>query len=121
MLHVSLKNEGASFQIDRNSVLVEGVAVCDIEHGYDGNLYLADYGGGWSVNKNGTIQVMRPSDSQMQAIGKETALTFTKGFTHRSLPELNSLLSHDDKRVRQAAQFAMVEKVLILLMPLPQI
>ena len=109
VLHVSLKNEGASFQIDRNSVLVEGVAVCDIEHGYDGNLYLADYGGGWSVNKNGTIQVMRPSDSQMQAIGKETALTFIKGFTHRSLPELNSLLSHDDQRVRQAAQFAMVE------------
>ena len=68
-----------------------------------------DYGGGWSVNKNGTIQVMRPSDSQMQAIGKETALTFIKGFTHRSLPELNLLLSHDDQRVRQAAQFAMVE------------
>ena len=29
---------------------------------------------------------------------------------HRSLPELASLLSHSDQRVRQASQFAMVKK-----------
>ena len=110
IIHVSLKPSGASYAIDRNSILVEGVAVCDVELGYDGNLYLADYGGGWSVNKNGTIQVMRPTDSEKRAIGKETALAFKKGFLGRSLPELELLLSHDDQRVRQAAQFAMVKK-----------
>ena len=110
IIHVSLKPSGASYAIDRNSILVEGVAVCDVELGYDGNLYLADYGGGWSVNKNGTIQVMRPSDPQKRAIGKETSLAFKKGFSDRSLPELELLLSHDDQRVRQAAQFAMVRK-----------
>jgi quinoprotein glucose dehydrogenase len=110
IIHVSLKPKGSSFHIDHSSVLVEGVAVCDVEHGYDGNLYLADYGGGWSVNKNGTIQVMRPTDPEMQSIGKETAQTFKKGFTNRSIPELESLLSHDDQRVRLAAQFAIVEK-----------
>ncbi|MEC7802718.1 MAG: HEAT repeat domain-containing protein [Verrucomicrobiota bacterium] len=110
IIHVSLKSSGASYAIDKNSILVEGVAVCDVEHGYDGNLYLADYGGGWSVNKNGTIQVMRPTDSEKRAIGKETALAFKKGFLERSLPELELLLSHDDQRVRQAAQFAMVKK-----------
>jgi quinoprotein glucose dehydrogenase len=110
IIHVSLKSKSSSFEIDRSSVVVEGVAVCDVEHGYDGNLYLADYGGGWSVNKNGTIQVMRPTDPKMQAIGKETALAFKKGFSSRSLPELESLLSHDDQRVRLAAQHAIVEK-----------
>ena len=110
ILHVSLKPANSSFKIENSSVLIEGVAVCDVEHGYDGNLYLADYGGGWSVNKNGTIQVMRPSDPERQLIGKETALTFKKGFANRSMPELEFLLSHDDQRVRLAAQFAMVEK-----------
>jgi quinoprotein glucose dehydrogenase len=110
IIHVSVKPKDASFQLGGNSIFVEGVAVCDVEHGYDGNIYLADYGGGWSVNKNGTIQILRPTDSKSQAIGKETALTFKKGFNQRSLPELELLLAHDDQRVRQAAQFAMVAK-----------
>ena len=32
------------------------------------------------------------------------------GFSHRSLPELSGLLEHADQRIRQSAQFAMVEK-----------
>ena len=35
---------------------------------------------------------------------------FKKGFAYRSLPELALLLEHSDQRVRQASQFAMVEK-----------
>ena len=70
IIHVSVKPKDASFQLGGNSIFVEGVAVCDVEHGYDGNIYLADYGGGWSVNKNGTIQILRPTDSKSQAIGK---------------------------------------------------
>ena len=110
IIHVSLTSKDAGFELGESLVFVEGVASCDVEHGYDGNLYLADYGGGWSVNKNGTIQILRPQDSECQAIGKETALAFQKGFEHRSLSELQLLLSHDDQRVRQAAQFAMVSK-----------
>ena len=110
IIHVSLRAKDASFELGESSVFVEGVAVCDVEHGYDGNIYLADYGGGWSVNKNGTIQILRPTDSKRQAIGKETVLTFKKGFNQRSLPELELLLAHQDQRVRQAAQFAMVAK-----------
>ena len=33
-----------------------------------------------------------------------------EGFNHRSLPELASLLSHSDQRVRQSSQFAMVKR-----------
>lgn len=110
IIHVSLRSANSTFKIEKSSVLVEGVAVCDVEHGYDGNLYLADYGGGWSVNKNGTVQIMRPTDPKMLAIGKETSLAFKKGFDERSGPELQLLLSHDDQRVRQAAQFALVKK-----------
>ena len=84
--------------------------MADVEHGYDGNLYFADYGGGWSVNKNGSIQVLRPTDPKLKEVGAETARMFQKGFASRSLPELALLLDHPDQRVRQATQFAIVEK-----------
>jgi quinoprotein glucose dehydrogenase len=110
VIQVSLAPDDSSFKLKKQSAFMEGVAVADIEHGYDGNLYFADYGGGWSVNKNGSIQILRPTDPKLKEVGAETARMFQKGFAHRSLPELASFLDHPDQRVRQASQFAMVGK-----------
>jgi len=110
VIQVALSPADSSFKLKKQSSFMEGVAVADVEHGYDGNLYFADYGGGWSVNKNGSIQVLRPTDPKLKEVGAETARMFQKGFAHRSLPELASFLEHPDQRVRQASQFAMVGK-----------
>ena len=110
VIQVSLSPDDSSFKLKKQSSFMQGVAVADVEHGYDGNLYFADYGGGWSVNKNGSIQVLRPSDPKLKEVGAETARMFQKGFADRSLPELVSFLEHPDQRVRQASQFAMVGK-----------
>jgi len=110
VIQIALSPDGSSFKLKKQSTFVEGVAVADVEHGYDGNLYFADYGGGWSVNKNGSIQVLRPTDPKLKEIGAETAQMFKKGFADRSLPELALLLEHPDQRVRQASQFAIVGK-----------
>ena len=107
---IKLSAVGSTFKVSEVKSIVQGLAASDVEHGYDGNLYFADYGGGWSVNKNGSIQVLRPADPQMREVGAETARMFQKGFAHRSLPELALLLEHSDQRVRQASQFAMVGK-----------
>ena len=107
---VSLANEGAGFNINETSSFVENVGISDVAQGYDGNIYFADFGGGWSVNQNGSIQVIRPKDSKLQAEGKTLSQIMGKGFTHRSLPELIAFLDHDDQRVRQECQFAMVGK-----------
>jgi len=110
VIQVTLSPDGSAFKLKEQSVFMEGVAVADVEHGYDGNLYFADYGGGWSVNKNGSIQVLRPEDPELREIGSETARMFKKGFAARSIPELVVFLGHPDQRVRQASQFAIVEK-----------
>ena len=107
---IKLSSSGSSFKVSEVKSIVQGLAASDVEHGYDGNLYFADYGGGWSVNKNGSIQVLRPTDSKLREVGAETARMFQKGFAHRSLPELATFLDHPDQRVRQASQFAMVGK-----------
>jgi quinoprotein glucose dehydrogenase len=110
VIQVALVPDDSSFKLKKQSTFMEGVAVTDVEHGYDGNLYFADYGGGWSVNKNGSIQILRPTDLKLKEVGAETARMFQKGFAHRSIPELVSFLDHPDQRVRQASQFAMVGK-----------
>ena len=105
-----LKEKGAGFKLASSKTLVDNVGISDVAQGYDGNLYFADYGGGWSVNKNGSVQVIRPKDKELKRVGKAVAQLMSDGFSHRSLPELSALLEHADQRIRQAAQFAMVEK-----------
>lgn len=107
---VSLANDGAGFRINRTSSLVENVGIADVAQGYDGNVYFADFGGGWSVNKNGSVQVIRPKNIELQNRGKETSLLFAEGFEKLSLVELVGFLGHPDQRVRQASQFSMVNK-----------
>ncbi len=110
VLIANLKEKGAGFRLAMERTLVNNVGISDVAQGYDGNLYFADYGGGWSVNTNGSIQVIRPKKKDLQKEGKALAQLFADGFTHRSLSELYGFLDHSDQRVRQSAQFAMVEK-----------
>ena len=105
---IKLKPDGAGFKMDALESLIQGLAASDVELGFDGNLYFADYGGGWSANRNGTVQVLRPTDSEALRNGAETARMFKKGFSERSNIELSSLLESLDRRIRQEAQFALV-------------
>ena len=107
-LTIRLKSAGSGFELSSMEPLVEGLAASDVELGFDGNLYFADYGGGWSANRNGTIQVLRPTDKEAILHGAETARMFKKGFLDRSKIELSSLLKSKDRRIRQEAQFALV-------------
>ena len=107
---VRLDNNGAGFKVKETSTLVDNVGIADVAQGYDGNLYFADFGGGWSVNKNGSVQVIRPKDKNLQKVGKEISQLMSDGFAHRTLAELVGFLEHPDQRIRQASQFAMVNK-----------
>ena len=35
---------------------VTKIVASDVNYGYDGKIYIADFGGGWSVNNRGSIQ-----------------------------------------------------------------
>lgn len=105
-----MKDKGAGFALKDQKILLNNVGIADVAQGYDGNLYFADFGGGWSVNTNGSIQVIRPSDKKLQEKGKALAQLMADGFDHRSLVELAGFLEHSDQRVRQSSQFAMVKK-----------
>ncbi len=109
-LAVQLETKGAGFHLKGAREVISGVAAADVELGYDGRLYFADYGGGWSVNKNGSIQVLEPKDPALLQAGAAVAQLFAKGLDQRNLEELQDLLGHSDQRVRKLAQFELVER-----------
>ncbi len=109
-LAIKLENKGAGFHFKGSREVIRGVATADVELGYDGRLYFADYGGGWSVNKNGTIQVLEPKDPALLKAGEAVAKLFAKGLGEHDLKQLKALLNHPDQRVRKLAQFELVER-----------
>lgn len=110
VLTVKVEPKGAGYGTTAVEELFQGVGASDVELGFDGSIYLCDFGGGWSVNENGSIQVVKSKDSGEQAAGAFVAKLFKDGIDENSNEELQKLLGHVDRRVRQAAQFALAKK-----------
>lgn len=107
---VGFTNAGAGFKTTEVRELVRGIAAADVALGYDGRLFLADFGGGWSVNTNASIQVLAAKDPALQAKGRAVVALIAKGFQETAPEELARLLSHPDQRVRREAQFEIVKR-----------
>lgn len=110
VLTIKVEPKGAGFHAVSEEVLFKGIGVSDAEQGFDGQIYLCDFGGGWSVNENGSIQVAKSKNPEQLAAGEKVAALFKAGFDHRDVSELIPLLSNSDRRVRQYSQFAIAKK-----------
>lgn len=106
--------EGASFKVADHVEYYRGSTITDIAWGYDGRLYLSDWGGGWEPNPNGVIltitnKTVHDDPAQAAAI-TEVRTLFQRGFADRPANELLQLLGHRDQRVRLNAQYALAER-----------
>ncbi len=109
-LALKMEPSGAGYGLKSNREFIKGVAAADVELGFDGKLYFADFGGGWSVNTNGSIQVLEPRDEALRAEGAKVARLFAEGLGEKSLETVVGLLDHADQRVRKLAQFELVDR-----------
>ncbi|MFK7790222.1 MAG: PQQ-dependent sugar dehydrogenase, partial [Phycisphaeraceae bacterium] len=106
--HVLVKPDGANFKVVEDSQLpVEGSTITDVTWGYDGRLYLSDWGGGWRPNPNGYIKVMKneAAHQEQAKVIAEVKSLFAEGFEKLSDEKLIELLGHEDQRVRIHAQW----------------
>lgn len=110
ILSFKLAPEGAGFKLrDKDPLTVStGIGASDLDVGYDGRIYLLDFGGGWSANDRGAIHAIEWPEGVKKASVQETKALFAEGFKKRQ--DLQKLLSHPDLRVRQRAQFELVER-----------
>jgi quinoprotein glucose dehydrogenase len=104
--------DGATFKTSDKHAYYSGVTVTDL--GYDGRMYLSDWGGGWEPNPNGNIFTIANTTAlndpkQADAIAQVREL-FNSGFSQRAPDELMQLLAHRDQRVRLAAQYELASR-----------
>lgn len=101
---------GAGFKMMDAHAFHKGVACTDVDFGYDGKMYVSDYGGGWTFSTRGGILALSYPEPLKTPSVHETQKLFKQGFNKRNSEELGKLLMHPDLRVRQRAQFTLAKR-----------
>ncbi len=109
---IAVKPSGASFEITGTQDFIKPLSATDADFGYDGKMYVSDFVAlDWNgASKGGRIYTVYDPVSIQPPVFLQTTRLFQEGFQKRPTEELLTLLSHADQRVRQRAQFALVER-----------
>jgi quinoprotein glucose dehydrogenase len=107
-----VRPKGAGFVIDDMHDVVTPVMATDVDFGYDGKMYLSEFGKlEWDgSNQSGRIYRVYDPERQADAAVLETKALFKEGFRQRGDVELVRLIHHPDMRVRLRAQFILAER-----------
>lgn len=96
---------GAGYDVAKPHVVRDGVPMTDVEVGYDGKLYVSDFGGGWKRSDQGNIYALFDAQTIGGKDVHELTQLFAQGFSQRSSDELLALLAHPEMRVRLRSQY----------------
>lgn len=99
--------QGAGYAMKDAHIFHAGVPNTDVDMGYDGKVYLADFGGGWKRTDAGNIYAMYDPEGIKRPVVRETAELFASGFEELDDKRLAELLKHLDIRVRLRAQYTL--------------
>ena len=110
VLAFAVEPVGAGFKVVDEHPFVENVLPTDVDFGYDGKMYMTDWGGGWGSGDKGELYAVWDPQKISDPRIAEVKRLFAEGFAGRDSDELASLLAHADRRVRQRAQFALAAR-----------
>ncbi len=107
-----LKPKGASFELDGDQNIVNGILPTGIRFGPDGALYAADWINGWGTKNYGRIWKIDVTDAEndLKEVREETKRLMQLNYAAQSPGELYQLLFYGDMRIRQKAQFELVRR-----------
>ncbi|NHE57403.1 c-type cytochrome [Cyclobacterium sp. GBPx2] len=106
----TLEPNGAGFALKETKKIMGGILATGLDFGPDGSLYFSDWIDGWGTKDYGRVWKLDDTSGKKEQIRKETAGLIKADFAKKSLEELENLLAHEDKRVRQKAQFELAER-----------
>lgn len=107
----SLKNNGAGFSVSHREVFMVGLGNTDVEFGPDGRMYLSCFNNsGWYKQDLGNIYVLESEEAANSDLLKSTREILLSDFSSIDEKTLDSLVGHNDMRVRQRAQFALAKR-----------
>ncbi len=107
-----LKQKGAGYEIVDSHDFLKPIRATDAEFGPDGKLYVADFVDlNWDGRTaGGRIYTVFDPKKLEDPVVVQTKKLFAEGFQQRKPADLYKLLSHPDMRIRQRAQFALVDQ-----------
>jgi putative heme-binding domain-containing protein len=107
-----LKPKGASFDFNSEVDVVRGILPTGIRFGPEGALYAADWVNGWDAKNYGRVWKLdvTPDANDLAAERQKTKELIQMDYSKAPLNQLSELLYYGDMRVRQKAQFELVER-----------
>ena len=105
-----LDPKGAGYSMASTEDYIWGMCVTDLDFAPDGSLVMSDWVDGWAQPGKGRLYKLSFPDMAASNELKETAALIGEDLSKRTVEALIPLLSHADMRVRQEAQFALVDK-----------
>ncbi|NBV85984.1 MAG: hypothetical protein EBS01_06920 [Verrucomicrobia bacterium] len=102
---------GAGYEMSATGKPLWSILATDVEFGVDGGLYVLDWVNGWGMPGKGRIYKVTDSKAAADPLVAQTKALLAEGMAKRSIAELTDLLGHADMRVRQEAQFELVDRV----------
>jgi quinoprotein glucose dehydrogenase len=106
----AVKPKGAAFEIADGHEAFWSILATDCDFGPDGGFYISDWVDGWNCTGKGRLYRFADPQAEKNPAVAETKNLLAEGFEQRPVEELAKLLEHPDMRVRQEAQFALVDR-----------
>lgn len=106
---IRLQRAGAGHELASHEKVVWGVLGTDVDFGPDGAMYVLDWVNGWTKTGKGRIYRFRTPQMANDMALRNTAALRAGNLAERGEAALRTLLAHPDRRVRQEAQFALVD------------
>ncbi|CAG4990621.1 hypothetical protein DYBT9275_00573 [Dyadobacter sp. CECT 9275] len=102
-----LKPKGASFELDGEQNILNGILPTGIRFGPDGALYIADWINGWDTKNYGRVWKLDVTEDKndLKALRAETKRLMQLNYGAQKEEILLELLSNQDMRIRLKAQF----------------
>lgn len=106
----TLKESGASFELEKDEQILEGLLPTSLDIGPDGAIYFSDWIEGWTLKQKGRIWKFDTPAASESPARIETQSLLGEDFTELSSEELLRHLAHEDMRVRQKTQFELAAR-----------
>lgn len=107
---IRLQRHGAGFELAAVQKPIWGILATDVDFAPDGSMYVSDWVSGWNKTGKGRIYRVRTPQMANDMALRNGANLLAANLRERPAAQLRQLLAHADRRVRQAAQFALVDQ-----------